>query len=179
MPPRRASCVPSSPSSKGYARSPPRVSQGAGGRNDRRTGAMIAAPMASRFMLRPDDPSQTKLQQLIQQIGVSRAEIIRHLIAQAKPEDFPKSWQMRASERHVPQARPSRMSNTHEKTLLSTRRVLWYGYRNHRVMSRETAWQVSLTLLQRAGQHPDTPVRGDRDGIRWQPTDPAAASKLE
>jgi hypothetical protein len=45
-----------------------------------------------RFMLRLDEPSQTKLQQLVKQYGVSKAEIIRQLIAQAEPEDFPKGW---------------------------------------------------------------------------------------
>jgi hypothetical protein len=44
----------------------------------------------TRFMLRLDEPSQTKLQQLINQLGASKAAIIRHLIAQAKPEDSPK-----------------------------------------------------------------------------------------
>ena len=57
-----------------------------------------------RFMLRLDDPSQTKLQQLITQFGVSKAEIIRHLIAQAEPEDFSKSWHLRAAERRGQQA---------------------------------------------------------------------------
>jgi hypothetical protein len=33
------------------------------------------------------------------------AEIIRHLIAHAKPEVFPKSWHMKAAERHAQQAR--------------------------------------------------------------------------
>jgi predicted DNA-binding protein len=56
----------------------------------------------TRFMLRLDESSQTKLQQLIKQFGASKADIIRQLIAQAKPEDFPKGWQMRAAERHVP-----------------------------------------------------------------------------
>jgi hypothetical protein len=50
-------------------------------------------------MLRLDEPSQTKLQQLINQLGASKAAIIRHLIAQAKPEDFPPSWHMRVKER--------------------------------------------------------------------------------
>jgi hypothetical protein len=53
------------------------------------------------FMLRLDNPSQAKLEQLINQFGVSKAALIRHLIAQAKPEDFPKSWHMRAAERHA------------------------------------------------------------------------------
>jgi predicted transcriptional regulator len=44
-----------------------------------------------RFMLRLDEPSHTKLQQLIQEFGTSKAAIIRHLIAQAEPEDFPDS----------------------------------------------------------------------------------------
>jgi hypothetical protein len=51
----------------------------------------------TRFMLRLDDPSQTKLRQLITQFGASKAEMIRQLIAQAEPEDFPPSWQMRAA----------------------------------------------------------------------------------
>jgi predicted DNA-binding protein len=58
-----------------------------------------------RFMLRLDDPSQTTLQQLVTQFGASKAEIIRHLITQATPEDFPKSWHMKASERRVPRVR--------------------------------------------------------------------------
>jgi predicted DNA-binding protein len=55
-----------------------------------------------RFMLRLDEPSQTKLQQLVKQFGASKAQIIRQLINHAEPEDFPASWQMRAAERHVP-----------------------------------------------------------------------------
>ena len=58
-----------------------------------------------RFMLRLDEPSQTKLQQLTKQFGASKAEIIRHLIAQATPEDFPRSWHMKASERHAQRPR--------------------------------------------------------------------------
>jgi hypothetical protein len=52
----------------------------------------------TRFMLRLDEPSQTKLQQLVKQFGASKAEIIRQLVAQANDEDFPKSWQMRPDE---------------------------------------------------------------------------------
>jgi predicted transcriptional regulator len=55
----------------------------------------------TRFMLRLDESSQTKLQRLVKQFGASKAEIIRQLIAQAKPEDFPKIWQMRAAEHRV------------------------------------------------------------------------------
>jgi transcriptional antiterminator len=55
----------------------------------------------TRFMLRLDEPSQTKLQQLIKQFGVSKAEIIRQLVAQANAKDFPKSWQARAAEHRV------------------------------------------------------------------------------
>jgi hypothetical protein len=55
----------------------------------------------TRFMLRLDEPSQTKLQQLVTQFGVPKAEIIRQLIAQANDEDFPKRWQVRAAEQRV------------------------------------------------------------------------------
>jgi hypothetical protein len=58
-----------------------------------------------RFMLRLDEPSQAKLQQLITQFGASKAEIIRQLITQAKPEDFPKSWHMRTAELRPQQPR--------------------------------------------------------------------------
>jgi hypothetical protein len=59
----------------------------------------------ARFMRRLDEPSQTKLEQLIKQFGASKAAIIRQLIAQAKPEDFPKGWHMKALERHAQQPR--------------------------------------------------------------------------
>jgi hypothetical protein len=55
----------------------------------------------TRFMLRLDEPSQTKLQQLVKRFGTSKAEIVRQLIAQAEPEDFPPSWHMRAAEHRV------------------------------------------------------------------------------
>jgi predicted transcriptional regulator len=54
-----------------------------------------------RFMLRLDEPSQTKLLHLVAQLHVSRAAIIRHLLAQAKPEDFPSSWQLKTAERRA------------------------------------------------------------------------------
>ena len=52
----------------------------------------------TRFMLRLDESSQTKLQQLVKQFGASKADIIRQLIAQANDEHFPKSWHKRAAE---------------------------------------------------------------------------------
>jgi len=55
-------------------------------------------------MLRLDDPTREKLEELSTHFEMSAAEIIRHLIAQATPEDFPRSWHMRAAERRVPQA---------------------------------------------------------------------------
>jgi hypothetical protein len=58
-----------------------------------------------RFMLRLDEPSQAMLEQLIKEFGVSKAAIIRQLLAQAKPEDFPPRWQLRSSERQAKQAR--------------------------------------------------------------------------
>ena len=57
------------------------------------------------FMLRLDESSQTTLQQLIKQFGASKAEIIRQLIAQAKPEDFPQGWHMKALDRRAQQPR--------------------------------------------------------------------------
>jgi hypothetical protein len=55
----------------------------------------------TRFMLRLDAPSQTKLQRLIKHFGVSKAEMIRQLIAQANDKDFPESWQIQAAEQRV------------------------------------------------------------------------------
>lgn len=60
-------------------------------------------------MLRLDDPLQTTLQQLINQFGASKAEVIRQLIADAEPEDFPPSWHMRAVERRAQQAQAKGM----------------------------------------------------------------------
>jgi hypothetical protein len=47
--------------------------------------------------------SEAKLQQLIEHFGASKAKIIRQLVAQAEPADFPPSWQMRAAEHRVQQ----------------------------------------------------------------------------
>jgi len=58
-----------------------------------------------RFMLRFDDPTREKLEDLSTRFDTSAAEIIRHLIAQVTPADFPRSWQMRAVERHAPPLR--------------------------------------------------------------------------
>jgi hypothetical protein len=67
-----------------------------------------------RFLSRLDSRSQTKLQQLVKQFGVSKADIIRQLIAQAEPEDFPKSWRIRAAERSVPPMRRRGTKNQRE-----------------------------------------------------------------
>ncbi len=73
----------------------------------------------TRFMLRLDEPSRTKLQQLITQVGASKAEIIRQLLAQATPEDFPPSWHMAAIEPRPQDARPgggrARASHEHPR----------------------------------------------------------------
>jgi predicted DNA-binding protein len=58
-----------------------------------------------RFMLRLDDLTREKLKNLSTHFDTSAAEMIRHLIAQAAPEDFPPSWQMRAQARHAQQPR--------------------------------------------------------------------------
>jgi hypothetical protein len=58
-----------------------------------------------RFMLRLDDETSTKLGTLMQTFDRSAAEIIRQLIAQAAPEDFPQSWHLAVAERRQPDAR--------------------------------------------------------------------------
>jgi predicted transcriptional regulator len=58
----------------------------------------------TRFMLRLDERSQTKLQQLCKHFDVSNAEIIRQLIAQAEPEGFPPSWHTKAAEHRAHQS---------------------------------------------------------------------------
>jgi predicted transcriptional regulator len=68
----------------------------------------------TRFMLRLDETSQTKLQQLLQQFGASKAQIIRQPITQTTPEDFPKSWQMRAAEHSMP---PIRQQTGHNREI--------------------------------------------------------------
>jgi predicted transcriptional regulator len=45
----------------------------------------------TRFMLRLDARTTQKLQSLVDHVGRPRAAIIRHLIARARPEDFPES----------------------------------------------------------------------------------------
>jgi hypothetical protein len=70
----------------------------------------------TRFMLRLDKTSQAKLQQLISHFGVSKATVIRQLIIQATPEDFPTSWQMRAAERSVSPIRRRETKNHREMT---------------------------------------------------------------
>jgi hypothetical protein len=52
----------------------------------------------TRFMLRLDGSLETKLQRLVNHFGVSRAAVIRQLIALATPELFPQSWHTRAAE---------------------------------------------------------------------------------
>ena len=49
-------------------------------------------------MLRLDHPTRKKLEDLPTHFNKPASEIIRHFIAQATPEDFPKSWHMKASD---------------------------------------------------------------------------------
>jgi predicted DNA-binding protein len=58
-----------------------------------------------RFMLRLDRGARVKLQQLTERLGKSKAEVIRHLIAQARLEDFPRSWPRAVEERRHHKAR--------------------------------------------------------------------------
>jgi hypothetical protein len=56
-------------------------------------------------MLRLDAQTREKLEELSTHFDTSAAEVIRQLVAQAKPEDFPPRWQMRAAEHHTRQTR--------------------------------------------------------------------------
>jgi predicted transcriptional regulator len=64
-----------------------------------------------RFMLRLDEITSRKLQHLVKQSEMPRAEFIRQLIAGATPEDFPESWPLRVEERRRQEARPAHHSN--------------------------------------------------------------------
>jgi hypothetical protein len=68
----------------------------------------------TRFMLRLDEPSRVKLEELVERFNVSKAEIIRQVIIQATPEDFPKSWHMKAAERRAQQVQRSEKGKNRE-----------------------------------------------------------------
>jgi hypothetical protein len=53
----------------------------------------------TRFMLRLDEVTSSKLATLTQTFHRSAAEVIRQLIAQTRPEDFPQSWHLAVDER--------------------------------------------------------------------------------
>jgi hypothetical protein len=57
-----------------------------------------------KFGLRLDAVTSQKLEMLTHTFGRSAAEVIRQLIAQARPEDFPESWHTAAMERRPPGA---------------------------------------------------------------------------
>jgi hypothetical protein len=67
----------------------------------------------TRFMLRLDGSSRTKLQQLTRQCGASKATIIRQPIAHATPEDFPPRWQMKTLA-HRGRLAPRDLPTSHE-----------------------------------------------------------------
>jgi predicted transcriptional regulator len=60
-----------------------------------------------RFMLRLDDETSKKLDTLTRGFDRPAAEVIRHLIAQATPEDFPQSWRLAAAAHRPQDARPA------------------------------------------------------------------------
>jgi hypothetical protein len=49
-------------------------------------------------MLRLDVPTREKLGELSAHFNTPGSTVIRHLIAQAELEDFPKSWHMRSAQ---------------------------------------------------------------------------------
>jgi hypothetical protein len=56
----------------------------------------------TRVMLRLDEPSRINLQDLVDHFHLPKATIIRQLLIQATPQDFPKGWHMSAAERRAP-----------------------------------------------------------------------------
>jgi hypothetical protein len=52
-----------------------------------------------RFMLRLDNQASARLEELASHFGAPHAEVIRQLIVQATPEDFPPSWHLAVEER--------------------------------------------------------------------------------
>jgi hypothetical protein len=52
-----------------------------------------------KFGMRLDEVTSRKLEALTQTFHRPAAEIIRQLITQARPEDFPRSWQIAVDER--------------------------------------------------------------------------------
>jgi predicted transcriptional regulator len=61
----------------------------------------------TRFMLRLDDETSEKLHTLTRTFDRSAAEVLRHRIAQATPEDFPQSWRLAAAAHRPQDARPA------------------------------------------------------------------------
>jgi hypothetical protein len=59
-----------------------------------------------RFMLRLDDETSHKLETLTCAFDRPAAEVIRQLIGQAKPEDFPRSWQVAIDDPQESQGHP-------------------------------------------------------------------------
>jgi hypothetical protein len=68
----------------------------------------------TRLMMRLHRTSALKIQELVDRFDVPKAQIIRYLIAQAKPEDFPKSWHMRIAQRRMQQSLRDDMGRTQE-----------------------------------------------------------------
>jgi predicted DNA-binding protein len=65
-----------------------------------------------RFMMRLDAPTWEKLEDLSTHFGTSAAEIIRQLVAQAEPEDFPQAWQSAGRSRR---SHPRREASTRRR----------------------------------------------------------------
>lgn len=58
-----------------------------------------------RFMMRWDEPTRERLEELSQHFNRPHAAIIRQLITQARPEDFPPSWHLAVEECRLRAAR--------------------------------------------------------------------------
>jgi predicted HicB family RNase H-like nuclease len=72
-----------------------------------------------RFMLRLDTSTRARLEDLVHHFDRSHAEIIRQLITQAKPGEFPESWQLAAEKNRIRRAPPR---NSQQSTPIGLRR---------------------------------------------------------
>jgi hypothetical protein len=78
-------------------------------------------------MLRLNDETSEKLDTLTRGFNRPAVEVIRHLIAQATPEDFPQSWRLAAAAHRPQDTRPADRGTPesgHRRTVMEERREI-------------------------------------------------------